>query len=684
MSNFSNHLIAGLPGVAYRLGRDAAGWALLEIGEQVVDLTGYTARECIERQLLLRDLVLPEDVDYVHETVRQALADCGDYSLEYRAETRAGKRIYLWERGRGIYDENGDLQEIVGFIFDSSHHQQQLQRIREFQGAVLNLARSENLGRGNVEVYARECLTTVAEVMSIDRGSVWTLNASKGVLRRLCLYVVANDHFSSGETLLVKEYPAFLEPLSRGRALDVYDAQQDPRTSEGEVGQYISHHDVKSLLAVPVRRGGEVIGLITLEQQGVKRRWANDEISLTNELADLLQQSVSNRELHLTQSRLLEAEAASAAKKNFLGIVSHELRTPLNGVLGVAELLSMTNLDEKQREYVGNIEQSGRHLLDVITAVIDLANLQEGSLQLEASPCDLQDLLQECHRVLANSAAEKSLQLRLDIGQGVPAQLLLDARRLTQIVLGLMSNAIQYTSQGEVRLSAESLSRNGEDYLRIVVADTGPGIEPELQPQIFTPFVQQRELKTGRSLRGVGLSLAICRQLSILMGGELTFETEQGQGTEFVLELPLQADESDEALSGDIVESKVSTIKTLIVEDDRVNQKVAVGLLKKFGISADLCVDGSQAVERIQGSAEPYDLVLMDCEMPVMDGFEATRAIRQLPEPKNVTYIAALTAHAVDDYRSRAMAAGMNDFLTKPLTPSRLKKLLSGLVARMD
>lgn len=673
-------MVSGLPGIAYRLAKGER-WQIVEIGDQVFDLIGYTVSEFLQRKITFFELTHPEDADYVREKVNASLEADGQFSVEYRIYTRSGEIRYLWERGQGVFDDAGQLLEIVGFAFDSTEHQQQLQKNKGFQELLIDLACSEALRLGDVNSFARECLQPVADLLEASRVSLWRLSESGNEFVLEQLYRRREGDYSSGEVIQISECANYFKHLFSGRCLSVFDAQNDPRTREEQMSGYLGRSSISSLLDVPIRKGSDVVGVFSVEEVGCKRRWTQDEVSLVNELADLVNQTLINQDLHKTEERLLKAEAANAAKKNFLGILSHELRTPLNGVLGIAELLNMTDLDEQQRNYVTTIENSGRHLLQVITAIVDLSHLQDGVLELDEQPCDIRDLLQELIRVTQAVAATKSLTVRLDVAESVPTKILIDNQRLQQIVLGLLSNAIKYTDDGSVELTVSGVVEGDKSSLRLAVADTGPGIDDDIRGDLFNPFVQVRAVRLGESLQGAGLGLSICHELVKLMAGKLTFETHSGVGTTFILDLPLKPVEASVSVTPPEAGKPLDSLKTLVVEDDKVNQLVAAGLLKKFGIEADVCDDGAQAVELLSRSKRGYDLILMDCEMPIMDGFDAARKIRQLPHPHNDTYIAALTAHAMTEYRNKAFDCGMNEFLTKPINQDRLEQLLKSLAS---
>jgi signal transduction histidine kinase/ActR/RegA family two-component response regulator len=364
------------------------------------------------------------------------------------------------------------------------------------------------------------------------------------------------------------------------------------------------------------------------------------------------------------------AEAANRAKSAFLAAMSHELRTPMNGVLGVSDVLLRQPLPPEVKDMVSVIRRSSEALLGILDQILDLAKIEAGRMELEAIPFRLDELLREVQTLTALVAQQKGLRLEL---VGVEA---LDGRsfrgdplRLRQILLNLLGNAIKFTEVGHVRLSA----RRAEGSLSLTVSDTGPGISEEVQQRLFQPF-QQADASTTRRHGGTGLGLVISRQLAELMGGTLTLTSRVGQGSSFTLVLSL--DEVVAAAPPPAVAAPEHVpplpSRVLLVEDNAVNQLVARRLLANLGVDVTVAANGLEALERIRG----VDLVLMDCQMPVMDGLEATRRIRALEGPERAVPIVALSAAVFQEERQASMEAGMDAFLPKPLRLDELEATL--------
>ncbi|MCP3961654.1 MAG: response regulator [bacterium] len=372
-----------------------------------------------------------------------------------------------------------------------------------------------------------------------------------------------------------------------------------------------------------------------------------------------------------------EARTADRIKSQFLANVSHEIRTPMNGVIGMTDLLLKAPLPTQQHRQVEAINNSAETLLAVVNDLLDFSKMEAGKLALYVMDFRLRDLLEKVVALLAPRAEEKGLDLRLVISDELPEDLFGDSQRLRQVLLNLLGNAIRFTPRGSVAVSVERQDRaDGDLWVRFVVRDTGIGISRQDQARLFAPF-SQAESTSARRFGGTGLGLAISRSLVEMMGGEIGVASTRGVGSTFWFRLPLWQTLEESPAGGPTAVEKPGTpgsglpreeradYRILVVDDDAINRLVAESQLKDLGFVVEAVEGGVQALEAIERLS--YDVILMDCQMPELDGYETTRRIREQEPAEEHTLVIAVTAHAMKGERERCLAAGMDDYVSKPL-----------------
>ncbi len=629
---------------------------------------------------LLEQFFIPADTySMLDVTIRTKQGYIGHISIEHN------HGVHHWTENEQFFASALADQASIA-VLENQRYQltvekiQQLDRIKTQQAAIAELSRTQTTIEGDLDRTADEVCRVISRVLNCEVVTVYLYDDVIKGYKRIYGTDVSDSQVSQNLPLQYaeSELRVFLGALEKEGILISDNLTEDSRQAE-----FSAEFEVigsKSCLDSAIRSRGDLVGFITCEKLDAQHVWSSDEVTFMGNMADLFAQALLNSELREAK---LDAERATRQKSAFLANMSHEIRTPMNGIIGISDIILDTDLSPIQRKYIDRIHSSGDALLALINDILDLSKIEAGELGIEAISFDLTEFLDEIEMIFGLQAKEKNLEFTLDIVTDVPRFITSDPFRLRQILGNLLSNAIKFTDQGGISLSCKPCVAKGHlQCLHFEVVDTGIGFEEGSEDYLFEGFTQA-DSSTAREYGGTGLGLNIAKTLSELLGGSIGASSEKGRGSRFWFTIATeQARPEQVALkspeSNDWDAQAFIGKRVLVAEDNAVNQMVIEAMLNRLNVKHDVVNDGREALTAVELGR--YDLVLMDCQMPYMDGFEATRRIRHLASDQSTIKIVALTANAMDSDREQCLQAGMDDYLSKPLRRPALQQVLQSLL----
>ncbi|WP_291321253.1 response regulator [Desulfonatronospira sp.] len=683
----------------------------LHWSDEVYRIFGFRPQEFGASYQAFLEAVHPEDRDMVDAAYMESLQEGKEgYEIEHRIVRRyTGEVRHVHESCIHERDQQGRVVHSVGIVQDITERRQMeaktarnAQRLFEVNQCLLGLGTDYD---SNIRLLTELC----GRLLGADCALYNRMD--EGML-------VSVGQWNTPPDYVPRDYPQghICYDLICSGSHGIHEIQDLQQTSYVFNDPAVSRYGLQTYIGHTVKLGKELVGLVCAVYSG-HVQFSDDQRQLLGIIASAISREEERKQVETAlEDARDKAEQAARAKSEFLANMSHEIRTPMNGVISMTRLLLDTDLSSEQRRYADIVRSSGEHLLNLINDILDFSKIEARKLELDHQNFDLRQVLSDIESMLKHRAKEKGLDLSCTIHPGVPVLLAGDPGRLTQIILNLAGNAIKFTSTGEVEISVrpEKLEE-GAVLLRFEVRDTGMGIPEEVQTRLFQPF-SQAEPATTRKFGGTGLGLAISRQLAELMHGDIGVNSRVGQGSTFWFTARLEVIDQEGTLFEDQLpqdhsrqqasrQEPARNARILLVEDNSINQEVARTVLNKLGYKdIHIASNGLEALDALASS--PFDLVLMDCQMPEMDGFQASMAVREAEKnrykdgsrpfpgktgaysfdyagslelhpdhPEHIPII-AMTAFALKEDPERCREAGMDDYLSKPVEPELLGRTL--------
>ncbi|MBO9698901.1 MAG: PAS domain-containing protein [Sporocytophaga sp.] len=679
--------------------------------QQLQDMMDYSSACIFAKDLKGRYIFVNKNFEQVYKVEREKVIGNTDFEFLSREEA-----LPLYEHDQEVYrvghdvsfeevllregnlqtfisvkyplkDNDGKIYGLCGIATDITERKaiEEADKMRvtqmiKFQETLLNLTSMEiDLP---LDEKLKAILVKCAEVIDVERCGIWFFTKDKKEIFPKIIYRKSENDTVSGKPIKKSPNSIYFKALENFHTIDAHDALSDPRTAElAEI--YFKPLGIASTLDVAIRLGGKISGMLCFEHIGDKRNWSYEVQVFSSSIAGIVALALENferlkaeKELHELNDELAQAknaaEQSNAAKDVFLASMSHEIRTPLNAIIGFQQLLKETDLSDEQKEIVTSIDFAGRNLLVIINDILDLSKIEAGKVEFIESEINVASIIQSVIELFEQKVKEKNLKITFYHDPTIPSGLLGDGARLSQILLNLIGNAVKFTERGEIKIITHLLDVK-EDYFNCLfeVEDSGIGIPKEKLARIFERFTQA-EADTTRRYGGTGLGLTISRHLIELQGGSLMVKSEPGKGSVFSFKLKFKKSADSNGVSIATPEGgmknmpkEAKPLKILLAEDTVLNQNLILKVFQKTKHSVDIANNGVEAVEKVKRNS--YDIILMDVQMPLMDGCQATEEIRRLKDRvKRKVPIVALTAFVSKSEEERYRRKGMDAYITKP------------------
>lgn len=643
---------------------DAKTFQFTYVGPQAEHILGYPAEEWYSYDFWPNH-IHPDDREEALSFCLRAFKTKKNYEFDYRMIASDGSIVWFHDVVTVQVADNVPVT-LRGYLINITERKRIENELKENEGRFRKLVETSDIIPWEIDAKTFNCTYVGPQAEKILGFSVeewyepdfWT------------------NHIHPEDQSRAAKY--FIDEFQKNRN---YDFEYRMIAKNGDV---VWFHDL-----VTVERGpnNEPIKLRGYLIDITRRKLADEKVQ---EMTLELEQRVQERTAQLQANNIelqkakITAEESKAAKELFLASMSHEIRTPLNAIIGFQQLLKSTSLNEEQQEYVESIDFAGKNLLVIINDILDLSKIEAGKFQFDELQFSVHDIAKSVIELVNHRAKEKNIKLYIYVDASIPQILFGDSARLSQILLNLVGNAIKFTDSGEVKISANCVSETDQDVLcEFVVEDTGIGIASERLPYIFERFTQE-SVETNRAYGGTGLGLTISKYLVELQGGKIWVTSEKGKGSVFTFQLKFKKQSAKSSFNyqqpeGENAPEKFRKLSILLAEDVLLNQRLVVKIMEKWGHDLEIAENGKVAVDKVK--EKNYDLILMDIQMPVMDGYDAAKLIRSLPDlKKQATPIIALTAHASNAEAEKCINLGMNAYLAKPFNQQNLLQVINQLV----